>query len=155
MIYVSYGYLSYIERTIYPINVCRTTWYVNPKEVGFNTHYSNITCQIFDSRWVMNLYLVLVVLFLFFNFTIFFSRHFKNWSLVIVWASLAAQTVENPPSMQETLSLIPGSGRSAGEGDGKPLQCSCLENSHGQRSLAGYSPWGHKEADTTGHLSTA
>ena len=26
--------------------------------------------------------------------------------------------------------------------------------SHGQRSLAGYSPWGHKEADTTERLST-
>ena len=22
---------------------------------------------------------------------------------------------------------------------------------HGQRSLAGYSPWGHKESDTTNH----
>ena len=27
--------------------------------------------------------------------------------------------------------------------------------SHGQRSLAGYSPWGHKELDTTEQLSTA
>ena len=25
---------------------------------------------------------------------------------------------------------------------------------HGQRSLAGYSPWGHKESDTTQQLST-
>ena len=24
---------------------------------------------------------------------------------------------------------------------------------HGQRSLAGYSPWGHKESDTTEHLT--
>ena len=24
-----------------------------------------------------------------------------------------------------------------------------LENPHGQRSLVGYSPWGHKEPDTT------
>ena len=40
---------------------------------------------------------------------------------------------------------IPGSGRSPGEGNGNPLQCSCLENPHGQRSLAGYSPWGRKE----------
>ena len=31
----------------------------------------------------------------------------------------------------------------------------CLENTHGQRSLAGYSPWGHKESDTTERLSTA
>ena len=35
------------------------------------------------------------------------------------------------------------------EGNGNPLQYSCLENPHGQRSLAGYSPWGHKELDTT------
>ena len=40
--------------------------------------------------------------------------------------------------------LIPGLGRSPGEGNGNPLQNSCLENPHGQRSLAGYSPWGCK-----------
>ena len=45
-------------------------------------------------------------------------------------------------------------GRSPGEGHGNPLQYSCLENSHGQRSLAGYSPWGGKELDTTERLST-
>ena len=44
---------------------------------------------------------------------------------------------------------IPGSGRSPGGGHGNPLQYSCLENSHGQRSLAGYCPQGHKESDTT------
>ena len=36
----------------------------------------------------------------------------------------------------------PGSGRSPGGGHGNPLQFSCLEKSHGQRSLLGYSPWG-------------
>ena len=51
--------------------------------------------------------------------------------------------------------LIPGSGRSPGEGVGYPLQYSCLEKPHGQRSLAGYSPWGHKESDTTQRLSPA
>ena len=45
--------------------------------------------------------------------------------------------------------LIPGSRRSPGEGNGHPLQCSCLENPHGQRSLVGDSLWGHKESDTT------
>ena len=43
---------------------------------------------------------------------------------------------------------IPGSGRSPGEGNGNPLQHSCLEN-HGQRSLVGYGPWGRKESDMT------
>ena len=42
--------------------------------------------------------------------------------------------------------LIPGSERSSREGNGNPLQYSCLENRiHGQRSLAGYRPWGPKE----------
>ena len=38
--------------------------------------------------------------------------------------------------------LIHGLGRSPGEGNGNPLQYSCLENFHGLRSLVGYSPWG-------------
>ena len=45
--------------------------------------------------------------------------------------------------------LIPGSGRSPGEGIGYPLWYSYLENPHGQRSLLGYSLWGHKDSDTT------
>ena len=44
---------------------------------------------------------------------------------------------------------IPGFGRSPGEGHGNPLQYSCLENPHGQRSLTGYHPQGYKELDTT------
>ena len=51
------------------------------------------------------------------------------------------------------LGLIPGLGRSPGGGHGNPLQYSCLENPHGQKSPAGYSPWGHKELDTTEQLS--
>ena len=42
----------------------------------------------------------------------------------------------------EDLSLIPGLGRSSGGGHGNPLQYYFLENPHGQRSLAGYSPRG-------------
>ena len=47
------------------------------------------------------------------------------------------------------LASTPGSERYLGEGNGNPLQYSCLENPHGQRSLAGYSAWGHKELDMT------
>ena len=39
-----------------------------------------------------------------------------------------AQMVKNLPAMQEILGSIPGSGRSSGEGNGNPLQYSCLEN---------------------------
>ena len=38
------------------------------------------------------------------------------------------------------LGSTPGLGRSPEGGHGNPLQYSCLENSHGQRSLEGYSP---------------
>ena len=53
------------------------------------------------------------------------------------------------------LGLIPGSGRSSEGGHGNPLQDSCLENPSGQKSLVGYSPWDHKESDTTEWLGTA
>ena len=43
-------------------------------------------------------------------------------------ASLVAQRVKNPPAMQETPGLISGPRWSAGEGNGNPLQYSCLEN---------------------------
>ena len=42
------------------------------------------------------------------------------------------------------LGLTPGLGRSSGGGHGNPLQHSCLENPHGQRSLVGYSSYSHR-----------
>ena len=36
---------------------------------------------------------------------------------------------------------MPGLGRTPGEGNGNPLQYSCLGEFHGQRSLMGYCPW--------------
>ena len=56
----------------------------------------------------------------------------------------------------EDLGLIHGLGRSPGEGNGNPLQYSCLENpreSHGQRSLEDSSPWTRKESDMTEQLT--
>ena len=40
---------------------------------------------------------------------------------------------------------VPRLRRSPGGRHGNSLQDSCLENPHGQRSLAAYSPWGHRE----------
>ena len=39
-----------------------------------------------------------------------------------------------------------------GEGNGNPLQYSCLEKSHGQKGLVGCSPWGLEESDKTERL---
>ena len=48
---------------------------------------------------------------------------------------------------------IPGSGRSLGEGNGLPTLVLLPGEFHGQRSLVSYSPWGHKELDTTEWLT--
>ena len=61
----------------------------------------------------------------------------------INWLS-SSLVVKNLPANAGDVGLIPGSGRSPGEGNGYPLQSYCLGNSHGERSLAGYSPWDHK-----------
>ena len=53
------------------------------------------------------------------------------------------------------LCSIPGLGRSPGKSSGNPLQYSCLENPHGQRSLLGYNLWVHQESDMTERLNTA
>ena len=53
----------------------------------------------------------------------------------------------DPEDTRDDRGSIPGSGRFPGGGHSNSLQYSCLENPHGQRSLAGYSPWGPKELD--------
>ena len=47
--------------------------------------------------------------------------------------------VKNSPASAGDVSSIPGLGRSPGEGNGNPLQYSCLENAMDRRTLAGYS----------------
>ena len=63
-----------------------------------------------------------------------------------------AQMAKNPSTMKETLI------QSLGQGD--PLEKEWLLTPvflpgefHGQKSLAGYSPWGHKESDMTERLT--
>ena len=45
-----------------------------------------------------------------------------------IWTSQVVLVVKNPPTNAGGVDLIPGSGRSSGEGNGNPLQYSCLEN---------------------------
>ena len=56
--------------------------------------------------------------------------------------------VNNPTAKAGDTGLISGLGRLPGEGDGNPLQYSCLENP------MGYSPWGCKKLDTIEHTFT-
>ena len=81
-------------------------------------------------------------------------RHLFIKHLHCTGASLVAQKVKNLTANEGDLGPIPGSGGSLAEGNDDPLQYSCLENPHGQRSLVGYSPWGRKELDTAEQLNT-
>ena len=63
------------------------------------------------------------------------------------------KVLKNPPANAGDQGLTPGWGRSPGEGDGNPLQCSVLENPMDRGALEGYSPWGCKELDKTERLT--
>ena len=64
--------------------------------------------------------------------------------------TLVKNLLANAENSRDTGS-IPGLGRPPGVGDGNPLQYSCMEKSHGQSNVVGYSPWGCKESEVTEH----
>ena len=83
------------------------------------------------------------------------SPQFNSWVRKMLWRRDRLPTPvflgfpggsddKEPASNVGDLGLIPSLGRSSGEERGNSLQYSCLENPHGQRSLAG-----HKELDMT------
>ena len=57
--------------------------------------------------------------------------------------------VKNLPANAGDMGSIPGLGRSPREGNVDLTPVFFPGKSHGQRSLAGYSPWDHKESDKT------
>ena len=65
-----------------------------------------------------------------------------NYFILTNMTSQVAQMVKRLPTMQETWVQSLGQGKSPGEGNGNPLQYSCLENRSGRKSLVCYSPWG-------------
>ena len=76
-------------------------------------------------------------------------RTLDKFNTTILYKGFSSgSAVQNASAMQE-MGLIPGLGRSPGGGHGNPFQDSCLETPHGERSLAGYSPWDCRELDTS------
>ena len=82
-------------------------------------------------------------------------QSFEGYALKVqTLASLVAHSVRNMNAMQETIcnvgdvGSISESGRSPGEGNGKPLQYSCLEN---PTNRGAYKPMAWKEWDATEH----
>ena len=67
-------------------------------------------------------------------------------------SSLVAQTVKRLPTMRETRVQFLGQEDSLEKAMATPTPVFIPGKSHGPRSLVGYSPWGHKESDTTERL---
>ena len=76
------------------------------------------------------------------------TKLFHQPNIKLILKGQVAQTVKNPHERWETWVQYLG-WQDPGGGHSNPLQYSCLQNPHGQRSLARYSPWGHKESDVT------
>ena len=70
----------------------------------------------------------------------------------VSWDSLVAQTVKNLTVMQETRGFDPWVRKIPWRREGQPIPVLLPGKSHGWRSVVGYSPWGHKELDTTERL---
>ena len=72
-----------------------------------------------------------------------------SWSVPArLLLGIIAQLIKNPPAVWETWVLSWG-GKIPWRRAWQPTPVFLPGKSHGQRSLAGYSPWGHKESDTT------
>ena len=78
-----------------------------------------------------------------------------SYSLGFIWKFPDGLVGKESACNAQDMGLNPGLGRAPGEGNGSSLQYSGLENpmDRGQRSLTGYSPWVHKESDTTEQLT--
>ena len=97
--------------------------------------------------------------FCFASISSFFLELFLHWSPITYRALTnlgrvfpCGSEVKASASNARDPGSIPGSGRSPGEVNGNPTPVFLPGESHGQKSLVGYCPWGRKESDTTERL---
>ena len=75
-------------------------------------------------------------------------------NLLLGTSHTVGSVVKNPPGDTGEAGLVPGWGSSPTEGKRQPTPVFLPGKSHGQRSLAGYSPWGHDLATKQQQLHT-
>ena len=79
--------------------------------------------------------------------------HLSQCNQSLRWHSGKEYIPANAGDARDT-SVVPGLGKSTGEGNGNPLEYSCLENPMNRRAQWTTVPYGHKESNTTEHAHT-
>ena len=73
------------------------------------------------------------------------NKSLNKWrGIICSQGFLGGSAVKNLPAKAGDAGSVPGLGRSFGEGNGNPLQYSCLANPMDRRTQVGYNPWGLK-----------
>ena len=80
------------------------------------------------------------------------ARNGLNQVLGTIWGFPGGSVGKESAYNAGDLGLMPGLGRSLGEGNRQPTPVFLAGEFHGQRNLVGYGSWGHKEADMTMRL---
>ena len=121
-----------------PKQVRLLCFHIVPGDLSF------LCCEVFSPVFCLFLNWIVVSL-----KKIFLKNISSNSILSYIKSFLVAQMVKNLPARQETWvrSLVWGD---PGRSEWQPAPVFLPGESHGQRSLAGYSPWGCREWDTTG-----
>ena len=83
------------------------------------------------------------------NITYLFNLFWWLNKVIGVGSFPGGLVVKNSPTNVGDAGWIPGSGRLTWRRKWQPSLVLFPGKSHGQRSQVGYSPWGHKESDTT------
>ena len=83
---------------------------------------------------------------------VYFSSSLFCMMVYVEQASLVAQTVESTCNVGDP-GLIPESGKIPCRRKWQPTPVFLPGKPHERKSLEGYSPWGHKESDTTERLT--
>ena len=74
---------------------------------------------------------------------------------MVIWGFPGGSDGKDSACNEVDLGLISGSGRFPWRREWQPTPVFLPGEFQGQRSLARYSPWGHKESDTTEHKAHA
>ena len=85
------------------------------------------------------------------NWDFYTAFLFLNWSLMLVMGFSGGSDDKESTCSAEDLSLIPGLGRSPGEGNGHLLRYSCQNNPMDRGACQ--APWCRKELDMTERLN--